>query len=46
MAYETIVLKYASDGSYITVVPLMFGRARITYSRPGPMQRIEVDDVW
>jgi hypothetical protein len=34
------------DGNLILVVPLTFGRARITISYAGPWQNECVDDSW
>jgi len=38
--------KRTADGSLILIVPLLFGRARITISYPGPWQNSCNDDLW
>lgn len=38
--------KFAKDGSLVMVVPLTFGRARITLSLKSPAMYEVVDDGW
>jgi hypothetical protein len=46
MIEGTIAEKFAADGSLVTVVPLTFGRARITISKPSPWMYQCIDDAW
>lgn len=38
--------KFGKNGDLVMVVPLTFGRARITLSRNGPVMFDVVDDSW